>query len=95
MLIEIVYNINNGAKNTQEYEKRLCKLNVKFVVSSNQGENEGTQTTKSTELAINKKDKDNFFSKEQVSKNLFKALNFLEKRNSDENKGMLDVEECV
>ena len=95
MLKEIVHNINNGTKNTQEYEKRLKKLKLKFVLSSNQGENEGTQTMESTELAINKIDENNFSSKEQVLKNLFKALNYLEKRNFDKDKGLLDVEECI
>ena len=95
MLRTIVCNINNYAENFQDYQKKLKELKLRFVLRSNYGENEGTQTMESTELAINKRDKEKFSHKEQVSKNLFKALNYLEERNLNQDKGLLDVEECV
>ena len=95
MFEQIVCNFNSGAKNTQEYEKRLNTLKLNFVLCSNLGENEGTQTMESTETAINKKKEEKCSLEEQVSKNLIQALNYLEKRNLDQDKGLLDVEECI
>ena len=95
MLKNIACHQNKGAETTEKYKKMLNELKLKFVLNSNHGENEGTQTMESTETAINKREEDKFSLEEQVSKNLLEALNYLEKRNLDQDKGMLDVEECI
>ena len=49
-----------------------------------------------TEQAINRRENERILIEEQVSKNLLAALDHLENRNSeDEDKGLLDVEECI
>ena len=70
-------------------------LKIKYILNSNQGEDEGTQTLNSTKIAVNKNTSDNLSSEEQVSKNLYNAIQHLEKRNIGEDKGLLDVEECI
>ena len=81
--------------NHQEYESKLIELKLKFVHSCNVGENEGTQTLESTRNAVNRKVDENISLEEQVSKNLWAALKHLEERNSGEDKGLLDIEECI
>ena len=83
-------------QNTKEYQNRLKKLKIRYIFNSNQGESEGTQTMESTEQALNRKENEHVVAEEQVSRNLLAALKHLENRNSeDENKGLLDVEECI
>ena len=75
-------------------KKKLEELKIRYVLNSNQGEDEGTQTLDSTEIAIRKTTSD-ISSTEQVSKNLYYAIQHLEKRNVGKYKGLLDVEECI
>ena len=79
----------------KEYQKKLKDLKIKYILNSNQGEDEGTQTLDSTELAIKKNISDILSSEEQVSKNLNDAIQHFEERNTGEDKGLLDVEECI
>ena len=96
MLTDIVYNLKNCFQDTQEYQWKLYKLKVNFVFNSNCGENEGTQTLEDTVTALNKKNSNSISSaEEQVSINLMDAINHLEKRNSGNDRGLLDVEECI
>ena len=81
--------------NNQKYQNKLCELKIKYVLNSNRGENEGTQTLESTEAALNRKDHEDVSSKEQVTQNMEAALKHLEERNSGENKGLMDVEEFI
>ena len=48
-----------------------------------------------TELTLNKIDDGDIFSEQRVLRNLFPAINYLEKRNSGKNEGLLDVEKCI
>ena len=99
MLKDIVENRNNwitDTHNTSEYLSKMHQLKLSYVLHSNCGEGEGTQTIKSTEKAVNKTDNERILAEEQVSRNIFAALNHLEKRNvGDENAGFLDIEECI
>ena len=96
MLTDIVYNLKNCFQDTQQYQWKLYKLKVNFVFNSNCGENEGTQTLEDTVTALNKKNSNSISSaEEQVSINLMDAINHLEKRNSGNDRGLLDVEECI
>ena len=97
MLQDIAENKSSStAQNTKEYKNRLENLKLRYILNSNHGEGEGTQTMETTEQAINKKENERILSEEQVSRNLLAALDHLEIRNSeDENKGLLDVEECI
>ena len=95
MLTDIANNLINRFRNTQDYQRKLYDLKVKFVLNSNCGENEGTQTMDSTVSALNKRDGERISSEEQVSKNLLDAINHLESRNSGADRGLLDVEECI
>ena len=95
MLTDITNNLISRFQNTQDYQRKLYDLKVKFVLNSNCGENEGTQTMDSTVSALNKRDGERISSEEQVSKNLLDAINHLESRNSGADTGLLDVEECI
>ena len=81
--------------NAQKYQDKLYELKIRYVLNTNRGENEGTQTLESTRTALNREDQENVSSEEQVSKNLGAALKHLEERNSGENKGLMDVEEFI
>ena len=95
MLHDINERLSHYKPNTQEYKKKLQKLKIRYVLNSNQGEDEGTQTLDSTEIAVNKNISDISSNKQQVSKNLYNAIQHLEKRNVGKDKGLLDVEECI
>ena len=95
MLKDIDDRLCHFKPNTQECQEKLQKLKIRYVHNSNQGEGEGTQTLDSTELAISKNTSDNLSTEQQVSKNLYNAIQHLEKRNVGEDKGLLDVEECI
>ena len=95
MLTDIVCNFKNRSQDTQEYQCKLCELKVNFVLNSNCGENEGTQTMEDTVTALNKKNSNSISFEEQVSVNLLDAINYLQERNSGDDKGLLDVEECI
>ena len=73
----------------------MHKLNVEFMLNNNRGKEEETKTRNSTEFALNKRDNDDISSEERVSRNLYAATYYPEKRNSGKNRGMLDVEEWI
>ncbi|XP_018007953.1 uncharacterized protein LOC108665688 [Hyalella azteca] len=78
-----------------EYHEKLYYLKLKFILTANLGEDEGTLDMASTKNAINKTCS-NFTREEQVTRNLLDAINHLEAINQDgESKGLLDVEECI
>ena len=81
--------------NAQEYQGKLYELKLRYVLNTNRGENEGTQTLESTRTALNREDHENVSSEEQVTKNLGAALKHLEERNLGECKGLMDVEEFI
>ena len=95
MLKNIDDKLRHYKPHTQECQKKLQELKIKYILNSNQGENEGTQTLDSTKIAVNKNTFDNLSFEEQVSKNLNDAIQHLEERNIGEDKGLLDVEECI
>ena len=97
MLQDIAKNRSSStAQNTKECKNRLKILKLNYILNSNHGEGEGTQTMETTERAINKKENERILPEEQVSRNLLAALDHLEIRNSEgQNKGLLDVEECI
>ena len=95
MLKDITKVLNKEVQNNENYERKLLELKTIFVLSTNCGENEGTQTMNSTQNSINKQNNEYISFEQQVSKNLFAAVNHLEKRNSGADKGLLDIEECI
>ena len=90
MLKNIAQNRDNWTtqKNPGENRntRRLYRLKLDYVLNSNRGEGEETQTRESTEEAINERNDQSLSNEKQVSKNLFTALNHLEERNSGEDK---------
>ena len=95
MLKGIVDGISDHNPNTQQYETNLLELKIRYVLSSNQGEDEGTKTLESTKIALNKNKSEAFSLQEQVSLNLYNAIQHLEERNLGNDRGLLDVEECI
>ena len=95
MLKEIVDRLSNYKPNTQDYKKKLQELQIKYILHCNYGEAEGTQTLDSTKIAVNKNVSEFLSTEEIVSKNLYNAIQHLEERNTGEDKGLLDVEECI
>ena len=50
MLKGIVDGISDHNPNTQQYETNLLELKIRCILSSNQGEDEGTKTLESTKI---------------------------------------------
>jgi len=87
-----------NSDSTQEFQTKVENLKIQYILSSNVGESEGTQTLETTKDAIAiKNDKVIPNEKQQVSINLAEAIDHLKIRNfeNDIAEGLLDIEECI
>ena len=70
---------NSCFQNAQKHQTKQHKLKVELVHNSYRGEDEATKMMDSIEFSLNKRDDDDIFSEERVSRNLYAVINHLEK----------------
>ena len=80
MLKDVADYSNSCLQNTQKHQTKLHKLKMELDFNSNRGENNETKMVYCTKIVLNKRDDDNNISSEEtVLRNLYDAINHLEK----------------